>query len=127
MRDSLFKYLNTAAIFILGLTSSVLVYGTQLAYTAVRFGMEAAMNGWSGSWPWNMAAGIGFIAALVYIVWYAHRQGKKDEAKEKRRNEILFSGINQSVKNGIKEAITELIADGVLQNGKPKPTDTTTK
>jgi type VI protein secretion system component VasK len=110
MWDNVFKYLNSFAIFVLGLTSSVIVYAFELAYIGFVFGGGAVVSGWSGSWPWNLFAGIGFIFALIYIIWYAHRQVKKDELKAQKNKEDM----KQAVKDGIKEAIMELKNEGKL-------------
>jgi type VI protein secretion system component VasK len=110
MRDNLFKYLNSFAIFVLGITSSIVVYAFELAYVGLAFGGGAVVSGWSGSWPWNLFAGIGFIIALAYIIWYASRQAKKDKIEEQKKNEA----IKQAVKDGMKEAIIELKKEGKL-------------
>jgi type VI protein secretion system component VasK len=110
MLDNIFKYLNSFAIFVLGVTSSIVVYAFELAYVGLAFGGGAIVSGWSGSWPWNLFAGIGFILALGYIIWYSHRQAKKDELKEQKRKEEM----SQSIKEAVKEAIIELKREGII-------------
>ncbi|MDD5082631.1 MAG: hypothetical protein PHU08_04585 [Dehalococcoidales bacterium] len=110
MQDNLFRIFNAIAIFILGLTSSVIIHVSQITYTAIALGRGAAMSSWVTSYPWNMYAAVVFALALAYIIWYAYRQSKKDLIDEQKKNDAL----KQAVKDGIKEAITELKEEGKL-------------
>jgi len=118
MLDNILKYLNAVALFVLGLTSSVIVYLFQFAYTLFVSGEEVVMSAWIGSYPWNLFAGVGFVSALAYMIWYAYRQAKKDKIEEQRKNvvmkQIITDAVKVAVKDGMKEAIIELKKEGIL-------------
>ena len=119
MWDNLFKTVRVVTVFVLGLTSPVVVHVLHVAYVALVSGKEAAVSSWLTSYPWNVYAGVGFALALICIVWHAWRQSKKDLIVEQKRNDA----IKQAVKEGIKEAITELKEYGFVNHNEPEDTD----
>ena len=114
MRDNLLKILNAVAIFILGLSSPVIIHLVQLAFTAIRYGESAAMIGWDSSWPWNLYGIVGFVLALAFIIFYAFRQSRKEIREKREEAERLALLVSQAVTNGVKKAITELKNEGIL-------------
>lgn len=116
MRDKLLSYANTGAIFALGLSGSGIIFLLQFVYTGVRYGRTPAMSGWNNSWPWNAFAIGFFVVSLAYIVWFAHRQAKKDRQTKEEDRALLAKAL----KDAVKEAMTEAKSESVVSNGQTK-------
>jgi len=114
MRDNLFKIFNAVAIFVLGLSSPVVIHLVQLAITAKRYGRGAAMIGWDSSLPWNLYGIVGFVVALAVIVLYAFYRSRKDIEEQEKRDERLANLVSQAVTDGVEKAITKLKEEGKL-------------
>jgi len=90
------------AIFILGFTSSILVHFANIIIGLAKG--DDVMSGIINSFPYNIIALVGFIGAILFLLWYSKKQSKREEEKEKRSIER----IKEAVKEGINEAISSI-------------------
>ena len=79
MWDNILRYLYVFTIFILGLASSVIIYGLHFAYTFVFISKDEAMK-----------------------EWYAWWRSKKDAILEQKRKKETKDMITQAVKDALK-------------------------
>ncbi|MFC1979677.1 hypothetical protein ACFLVS_02225 [Chloroflexota bacterium] len=78
------RYLKPLAIFVLGLSSPIIVHIANIIYSLILPSHDggAVMSGILTSMPWNILAFIGFFGALAFLLWYGRQQGNREKLKE---------------------------------------------
>lgn len=78
------KCLYEVSLVIMGICSTGILFSLKILYGLLfqSRSTSAAMNTWTLYWPWDLYGVIGFCIALGYVLWYGHKEDRKQKIRD---------------------------------------------
>ncbi|MFC2032956.1 hypothetical protein ACFLUB_00285 [Chloroflexota bacterium] len=99
------KKIYIIAIFVLGLSSPILVHILHIIVGFISSSLRGGvMSGIIASFPYNAIAFIAFFASLGFIIWYLRQSKKRETDEENAKNKLMEETIRKAVRDAFDEA-----------------------